>query len=216
MTDAHLSTRPAVRRQPSVVGRPHVLVHAGLEAVLPALLDLLTASGLLVVLVEASDLADASNSSDLAMLVLPASNENELSFLSEIRPQCCLVPIAAVVNDSLGWHTYKAIGAGASSVINLLLPLDKQLAATILQLSPGCAQGTVLASPQINSDTRDRLGVEQAALLNALCTGQSVADLAKTSYCSERSMYRRIRALYDTIGVSSRVELRVRVAQRSR
>jgi DNA-binding NarL/FixJ family response regulator len=35
----------------------------------------------------------------------------------------------------------------------------------------------------------------------------TVAEIARLNYLSERSMYRRIRSLYDTLGVDSRAEL---------
>ncbi len=44
-------------------------------------------------------------------------------------------------------------------------------------------------------------------LIRLLCTPMTVLEIARRSYCSERSMYRRIRRLYDTVGVRNRFEL---------
>ncbi|MGW1145061.1 helix-turn-helix transcriptional regulator [Streptomyces sp. NPDC002454] len=44
-------------------------------------------------------------------------------------------------------------------------------------------------------------------LLRLLCTSMTVNEIARRHYCSERSMYRRIRKLYDGLGVCGRTEL---------
>ncbi|MEU9115103.1 hypothetical protein AB0D04_25775 [Streptomyces sp. NPDC048483] len=44
-------------------------------------------------------------------------------------------------------------------------------------------------------------------LLHSLCTSATVSEIARRHYCSERSMYRRIRRLYDDLGVTGRAEL---------
>lgn len=44
-------------------------------------------------------------------------------------------------------------------------------------------------------------------LLRLLRTSMTVSEIARTYYCSERSMYRRIRKLYDDLGIRSRTEL---------
>lgn len=44
-------------------------------------------------------------------------------------------------------------------------------------------------------------------LLHSLCTSATVSEIARRHYCSERSMYRRIRRLYDDLGVGGRSEL---------
>ncbi|WP_246530712.1 helix-turn-helix transcriptional regulator [Streptomyces bathyalis] len=44
-------------------------------------------------------------------------------------------------------------------------------------------------------------------LMRMLCSSMTVCEIARRYYCSERTMYRRIRKLYDDVGVSSRAEL---------
>ncbi|GAA5080641.1 hypothetical protein GCM10023319_21310 [Nocardia iowensis] len=54
---------------------------------------------------------------------------------------------------------------------------------------------------------RGALDEFDAQLLRMLRTSMTVAEIARLHYLSERSMYRRIRNLYDTLGVVSRAEL---------
>ncbi|SCK48548.1 helix-turn-helix transcriptional regulator [Streptomyces sp. WMMB 322] len=44
-------------------------------------------------------------------------------------------------------------------------------------------------------------------LMRMLCSSMTVSEIARRYYCSERTMYRRIRRLYDEVGVRSRAEL---------
>ncbi|MFF4605283.1 helix-turn-helix transcriptional regulator [Streptomyces sp. NPDC001339] len=44
-------------------------------------------------------------------------------------------------------------------------------------------------------------------LVRLLCTSITVSEIARRYYCSERSMYRRIRKLYDKLGIAGRTEL---------
>lgn len=44
-------------------------------------------------------------------------------------------------------------------------------------------------------------------LMRMLCSSMTVTEIARRYYCSERTMYRRIRKLYDDVGVRSRAEL---------
>ncbi|WP_107654350.1 helix-turn-helix transcriptional regulator [Nocardia suismassiliense] len=56
-------------------------------------------------------------------------------------------------------------------------------------------------------DRRAELDEFDARLLHMLRTSMTVAEIARHNYLSERSMYRRIRALYNTLGVRNRAEL---------
>ncbi|GAA3137906.1 hypothetical protein GCM10010466_31010 [Planomonospora alba] len=44
-------------------------------------------------------------------------------------------------------------------------------------------------------------------LTRLLCTSMTISEIARRYYCSERSMYRRIRRLYDDLAVGCRTEL---------
>ncbi|MFF2964368.1 DNA-binding response regulator [Streptomyces sp. NPDC057963] len=55
---------------------------------------------------------------------------------------------------------------------------------------------------------RAALPSHDAELMRLLCTSITVSEIARRYYyCSERSMYRRIRRLYDDLGVGGRAEL---------
>lgn len=53
-----------------------------------------------------------------------------------------------------------------------------------------------------------RWGEEERQIVGLLRGHDTIATIARRYYCSERSMYRRVRALYDELGVSGRSELR--------
>ncbi|MFF9095541.1 DNA-binding response regulator [Streptomyces sp. NPDC014802] len=82
---------------------------------------------------------------------------------------------------------------------------------------PAPADGTPLRSPAPADGARSALAPRpdgyDAALLRMLCTSATVSEIARRNYCSERSMYRRIRKLYDAFGVSGRSELHARAAE---
>ncbi|WP_280441668.1 FAD-binding protein, partial [Nocardia brasiliensis] len=54
---------------------------------------------------------------------------------------------------------------------------------------------------------RPELDEFDARLLRMLKTSMTVAEIARQNYLSERSMYRRIRNLYDVLGVAGRNDL---------
>ncbi|MCZ1011834.1 DNA-binding response regulator [Streptomyces lydicus] len=54
---------------------------------------------------------------------------------------------------------------------------------------------------------RPTLPTYDTELMRLLCTSTTVSEIARRYFCSERSMYRRIRRLYDDLGVGSRAEL---------
>ncbi|MEE1786410.1 helix-turn-helix domain-containing protein [Streptomyces sp. SP17BM10] len=51
------------------------------------------------------------------------------------------------------------------------------------------------------------LADSERTLVRLLCTSMTVSEIARHHYCSERSMYRRIRRLYDHLDVGNRTEL---------
>jgi DNA-binding NarL/FixJ family response regulator len=79
----------------------------------------------------------------------------------------------------------------------------------------GCGspqQGMVdgAAEDFVPTDTRTpRAALERSdlELIRMLRTPMTVAEIARQNYMSERSMYRRIRKIYDTLGITGRVEL---------
>ncbi|MGH3568944.1 MAG: hypothetical protein ACRDRH_23545 [Pseudonocardia sp.] len=156
-----------------------------------------------------------------AAILLPATNSPETDLLRSLRAERFLLPVAGVVSDRTGHQTYLALRAGATAVINLLLPVQHRVEAlqSVLEqarrASPtagGPALGPALravATP-IRDGLRDPRETE--VLIDLLCGPHTVSLIARRFFCSERSMYRRIRRLYDEAGVTGRAELRAAVA----
>ena len=162
-------------------------------------------------------------------MLLPAASEPEGEGVRELREELALVPIIAVVSDVLGHQTYNAIRSGATAVLNLVLPAERQLDVLwLIRRSP--AQPDLSPEKDLTADpgpaaqpaarrleptgTVDSAAglAEESALVDLLCSPTSVAGMAHRFYCSERSMYRRIRLVYQKYGVSGRRELRARMA----
>lgn len=165
-------------------------------------------------------------------VIVPAVDEGQTQFLAALRARLCLIPILAVVDDLSGHQTYRAIMAGATSVLNLELSDMKQesVLRALLESCPTTCPGIARIRPitdaarhptrpeplrLLPSGDDDRQQEEGPDLLvSLLCGTNTIAAIARRFYCSERSMYRRIRRLYDDFGVSSRSGLRTRMAQR--
>lgn len=64
-------------------------------------------------------------------------------------------------------------------------------------------------APSVGEARPSAPAVDEAdrGLLRLLCSSMTVSEIARHHYCSERTMYRRIRKLYDDFGVRSRAEL---------
>ncbi|WP_378737534.1 helix-turn-helix transcriptional regulator [Nocardia brasiliensis] len=74
---------------------------------------------------------------------------------------------------------------------------------TRIRMAPATRQNP----PPAQQNSRPALDEFDARLLRMLRTSMTVAEIARLNYLSERSMYRRIRNLYDTLGIASRAEL---------
>lgn len=163
------------------------------------------------------------------LVFLPATSEDQASCIANLR-ECghWFSPVVAVVHDYSGHQTYSAIKHGASSVLNLAIPVGGQLAAV---------RATAITAGNSRADSGTRVSDEPMALhervagfagsralddeeldrlKNMLCSEETVSAIARRFFCSERTMYRRIRMLYDKLQVSSRAELRSLLATSSR
>jgi DNA-binding NarL/FixJ family response regulator len=163
-------------------------------------------------------------SADEVPVLVPAASEPDHELVRSLRRTRCLTPILAVVNDINGHQTFLAIKNGASGVLNVRLPQDKQIDA-VLTACTGAAQllprglrpyfagrEDFLVEPLETESTDPE---ETGRLMRLLCGTNSISSIAHQFYCSERSMYRRIRRLYQHMGVSGRSELRSRMADRT-
>lgn len=154
-------------------------------------------------------------------ILVPAINQMQVELLRSLQQGYCLTCIVAVVNDVNGHQTYQAMSAGATCVFNLAISVDKQIDMlhAVFATYTGAAEPPLrLAStePTIqqesSADQTECMGEEGRLLISLLCGSHPISSIAKRFYCSERSMYRRVRQIYDFFGVSSRNELRSTVA----
>ncbi|MFI6997900.1 hypothetical protein [Nocardia sp. NPDC050175] len=177
---------------------------------------------------------------DGAPIVLPVNTEHQAERLRSIRATHAMGLIVAVTNDLTGHSTYFAIRSGANFVVNIAISVERQAELLRTQLldhvrsvrhdrlpsvrgsvpngrrseptrniaSPKDIRRPAAQSGQVELDEFD------THLLRMLRTSMTVAEIARLNYLSERSMYRRIRSLYETLGVHSRAEL-VRSAHRA-
>lgn len=111
-------------------------------------------------------------------------------------------PVVALVCDYDGLRTYQAIRAGADSVLNLAIPAGAQARVLFAANDEPAAFGDHRSIPELVTP-----------LMRLLCGDETIGAIARRSFCSERTMYRRIRALYDRLGVANRCELRDMVAR---
>lgn len=153
-------------------------------------------------------------------ILVPATNQMQVELLRSLQQECYLTCIVAVVNDVNGQQTYQAMSAGATCVLNLAIPMDKQIdtLCAVLRAHTGATGRPfrlVATGPTVpeSSVGPTRCTDEQSKLLiDMLCGSHTVSSIAKRFYCSERSMYRRVRRIYDVFGVSNRSELRSAIA----
>lgn len=168
---------------------------------------------------------------DGARIFFPATSETQVDSVSSLRRNgFWYSPVVAVVHDYSGHQTYSAIKHGASSVLNMAIPVESQIA----RLRPGVARNSSAGSASTDlaeeiqpkkaprptsSDHLKGAGLTRAeaeTLREMLCGHETVAVIARRFFCSERTMYRKIRALYNQLHVSSRFELRAMMAMNHR
>ncbi|MBK0870759.1 MAG: response regulator transcription factor [Saccharopolyspora sp.] len=196
-------------------------MHAHLKALVSGMVGTLPLPefGFAVEFFEASGveaLADNGNP-----VFLPATSEDQAACISNLR-DCghWLSPVVAVVHDYNGHQTYSAIKHGASSVLNLAIPVGAQLEAvraTAINAGNSRADADTRVSNALMAPYERAAGFageptmddeELDRLKNMLCSEETVSAIARRFFCSERTLYRRIRMLYDKLQVSSRAELR--------
>jgi DNA-binding NarL/FixJ family response regulator len=172
---------------------------------------------------------------DGAPIVLPVNSEIQAESLRSVRVRHAMGLIVAVTHDVGGYSTYAAIRSGANFVINVAISVERQTGLVRAHLlghtrsasrkPPPAMLGAVAgggpdeprrqplraragtSAADAEPSGRDGLDEFDTRLLHMLRTSMTVAEIARLNYLSERSMYRRIRSLYDTLGVDSRAEL---------
>ena len=203
---------------------PPLLVHHSLRIPLAMHISEFQSQGLSIQALDRP--ADELDPDRPSAVALPATNTGRLDLITQVGQDYPFAAVVAAVIDPTGLISLSAIEAGASLVLNLLIPPEHAVPVIAQQLlahlnyggidglfaardstprwSSDCSLSTVL--PATDSDHQ---------LLHLLMSGQSTSQLARRFYCSERSMYRRLRNVYDRIGVSGRYELMNRMADRA-
>ncbi|WP_150133588.1 response regulator transcription factor [Streptomyces hyaluromycini] len=137
-----------------------------------------------------------------------AEDLDRLTTLCRLRPRPLVVALSPADDASLG---VRAMRAGARSVA------AREATASTLQRT---VSATLAGEAVMPADVADLLvtgrggrtprgpapSAEQIAWLRQLSDGWTVARLALEAGYSERAMYRLLRALYQKIGVSTRLE----------
>jgi DNA-binding CsgD family transcriptional regulator len=124
--------------------------------------------------------------------------------------------LAAVTNDLTGHSTYEAIKAGANLVINIAVCSQSQAQIVRAQFDSYISRSEFTGASEFfpgglagdePADIDPDLSALDRELLRLLRTQMTVAEISRANYLSERSMYRRIRQLYNRLGVAGRAEL---------
>ncbi|WP_069165969.1 helix-turn-helix transcriptional regulator [Nocardia altamirensis] len=162
---------------------------------------------------------------DGAPILLPVNTEYQAENLRAVRARHAMGLIVAVTNDITGHSTYFAIRSGANFVVNLAISGDRQAeilrgqlreharttqpatAPTPLAATGGTRRPAAVRDLPTTKPRRRTLDDSDKLLIQMLRSSMTVAEIARHCYMSERSMYRRIRQLYDKVGVASRAEL---------
>ncbi len=160
---------------------------------------------------------------DGASIMLPVNTEYQAQNLQTVRARHAMELIVAVTNDVTGHSTYFAIRAGANFVINLAISGEQQaeiFRARLREHARSTRPASVDTVPRGGGSEVRHMSVRRGAgahpapldesdqrLLHMLRSPMTVAEIARRNYMSERSMYRRIRHLYDALGVVGRAEL---------
>ncbi|MET8999275.1 hypothetical protein [Amycolatopsis sp. NPDC004169] len=198
-----------------------IKAHSGLCLTLDAHRDGWSAAGIRLEFVDPAVLPVMPP--DGTPVLVPAASEPDVAVVRSLRRGHCLRPIIAVVSDIDGHQTFRAIDNGASGVLNIRLPADKQIGAVFAACDGAvrpvmCGSRLQLVDPPAGpgepGDVETLDPEETGRLMHLLCGTSSISSIAQQFYCSERSMYRRLRRLYERLGVSGRSELRSRMSGR--
>ncbi|MFI1411565.1 hypothetical protein ACH4Y0_16900 [Streptomyces sp. NPDC020707] len=137
-----------------------------------------------------------------------AEDLDRLIALCRLRPRPLVVALPSADDASLG---VRAMRAGARSVVAreaTASALQRTVSATLAgeAVMPGDVADLLVAGRGGQAPEGPAPSVEQINWLRQLSDGWTVARLALETGYSERAMYRLLRALYQKIGVDTRLE----------
>jgi DNA-binding NarL/FixJ family response regulator len=145
----------------------------------------------------------------MVLLTLNAPEDLErLTTLCRMRPRPLVIALPAGDISSLG---VRAVRAGARSVVAreaTVLALQRTVAATLdgKAVMPADVADLLVVGRGGRPPRRPVPSAQQVAWLRRLSDGWTVARLASDTGYSERAMYRLLHALYQQIGVNTRLE----------
>ncbi|MGN9908615.1 DNA-binding response regulator [Phytohabitans sp. LJ34] len=147
--------------------------------------------------------------------VLSADDWDLLGTLCRSRPRPLVIAVTA--DDSAGSGA-RAVRLGARSVLSrqaTVRAVERAVAATIEgeAIMPAAVASALSATRQPVTASQVGLSGEQIAWLRSLSAGRTMAALAKEAGYSERAMYRLLRAVYEQLGVRTRLEAIVRMQE---
>lgn len=147
-----------------------------------------------------------------ALVLLTVAGEADWHLLGQLRDAG--TPVIAVTDASSGTLGAQAIRLGARSV----LPRDADTAVLHRTVEASAAGQSVMPTAVATSLTgaeaeSPRIPVDEATWLKHLAAGMTVTELAARSSYSERALYRLLRALYQKMGVNTRVEAIIRARE---
>jgi DNA-binding NarL/FixJ family response regulator len=145
--------------------------------------------------------------------VLSADDWGVLGALCRSRPQPLVIAVTA---DDSGESGARAVRLGARSVLPRQATVRAVERAVVVTMEgeaimPAAVASALAAARQLVPASHVALPAEQIAWLRNLSAGRTVAALAKEAGYSERAMYRLLRAVYEQLGVRTRVEAIVQV-----
>lgn len=129
-----------------------------------------------------------------AVAAVPAFTEAEGSVIRPLRTAFPGSAVLGVVDDVSGDQTYAAMRAGAHGVLNTQLPPSR--AVTVIHRLATAEQERPGAAPALSAS--------DFAVLEMVIEARSTREMARHFYCSERTMYRRLKDIYAHIGVDGR------------
>jgi DNA-binding NarL/FixJ family response regulator len=201
--------------------RAELLVQSALLDVLGPITATLTGRGVSVRCVE--DVTTALRIRPRQLVALSAFTDLQLVAVSRVAAEHPLAAVIATITDATGRQTHAAMRAGAALVLNTLISVPHltdvlytfarvyahQPNSPVPDPSRCPADGTASPSGGLYVPrSAMRLENDDTDLLRLLVGNATTAEIASRYYRSERSMYRRLRALYTHLGVKSRQELR--------
>jgi len=158
------------------------------------------------------DVAGAIARDGCPLALVPAFTDMHSQRLARLADDHPALAIVGVVSDLSGHYTHRAIQHGACSVLNLLLPEHTRV--SVLRAAVNLCPASAIAPPAGGPPAARVFDPRDQKLLTLLRGSATIAEIADQLYCSQRSLYRRLRPLYAALGVTSRQELRAVMSRR--